>query len=256
MRKSLCVIVQCLILMSGAAFAVTLSSDKEPQISLYYGENAQFEIVSPGGIHVFIDVHNPSVMSKKGDKKDLLLSTHHHPDHYVYAVADNFKGRQLDVKTGTLTSGDVKVTGIASAHNAGDPLLDQYGTNYIYIIETAGMRIAHFGDIGQDSLTGEQIASLGKIDIAMTQFDNSYSSMDTENRKGFKLMEQLNPGLIIPTHISDDAVTLLGKNYKGLYSIKKSVKITKGAIPLHASVLFMGAGAEKYGKIVNGKEVE
>jgi L-ascorbate metabolism protein UlaG (beta-lactamase superfamily) len=256
MRRKFTGILYFIIIMSAPAFALSLSSDKEPGITLYYGENAQFEIVSPGGIHVYIDVHNPAVLSKKGVKKDILLTTHHHPDHFTYAMTDAFKGLQLDVKIGTLTSGDVKVTGIASGHNAGDTFLDQFGTNYIYIIETAGLRIAHFGDIGQNELTKEQLAVLGKIDIAMTQFENTWSDMDVENKKGFKLMEQLKPRFIIPTHVGSDGVALLGKNYDALFSKKNPVKISKDSIPEKVSVLFLGGNAVNFGGMTKGKEIE
>jgi hypothetical protein len=249
-------IVYSIIIASGSAFALTLSSDSEPGISVFYGENAQFEIVSPSGIHVYIDVHDPSAISVKGTIKDILLTTHHHPDHINTDMLDEFAGRQLDMKTGTLESGDVKVTGIASAHNAGDPFSDEGGTNYIFIIETAGLRIAHFGDIGQDALTKEQLAVLGKIDIAMTQFDNSYSGMNTANRKGLRLMEQLKPRLIIPTHIGEDAVKLLGKSYPALYTRGNPVRISKGSLPDRGTVLFLGIIAKVNGMMVKGKEIK
>jgi hypothetical protein len=36
-----------------------------------------------------------------------------------------------------------------------------------------GMRFAHFGDLGQDSLSQEQLAALGKVDVAFAQFAKS-----------------------------------------------------------------------------------
>ncbi len=242
------------LLVSAAGIDFLHASDDNAGINLYYGENAQVEIVSPKGIHVYVDVHDPSVLSTPGASKDLLLTTHHHPDHINMDMIDEFKGRQLDAKTGVIISDDVKVTGIASGHNSADALIDEGGTNYIFIIEVAGMRIAHFGDIGQDSLTDAQIQTLGKIDIAVSQFDNAYSSMDVRNKKGFKLIAQLNPKLIIPTHISDDAVDLLGKTYQSFYSRKAPLKILRSALPDKTSVIFMGIPALVNGRRVKAKE--
>ena len=116
-------------------------------ILLYYGENAQIEIVSPGGIHVFVDVHDPSAVSCPGGERDILCTSHHHPDH-ISSMRDDFVGKHLDARTGTIESGDVKVTALMSAHNSADEFVAEGGSNYIFLIETEGMRIAHFGDIG------------------------------------------------------------------------------------------------------------
>ena len=222
-------------------------------ILLYYGENAQIEIVSPGGIHVFVDVHDPSAVSCPGGERDILCTSHHHPDH-ISSMREDFTGKQLDVKAGSIVSGDVKVTSIMSSHNSLDEFAAEGGSNYIFLIETDGMRIAHFGDIGQETLTRDQLDKLGRIDIAVTQFDNVYSSMDVRNRKGFNLMKQLNPGMIIPTHISDDAVEMLGKSYPPYYSRKSPLTILKDKMPPKTSVLFLGITAALNGKRVKAKE--
>jgi hypothetical protein len=47
-------------------------------------------------------------------------------------------------------------------------------------------------------------AAIGSVDLAITQFSNSFSNMNTTNLKGFNLMDQVKPRLIIPTH-SDNA---------------------------------------------------
>ena len=60
----------------------------------------------------------------------------------------------------------VTITGIAPGHNAGDPLLDKGGTNYINIIDLGGLRIAHFGDIGQVALTASQLKKIEWYDDA------------------------------------------------------------------------------------------
>lgn len=234
-------------------FAGISDAEENKGILLYYGENAQIEIVSPGGIHVFVDVHDPSAVSCQGGERDILCTSHHHPDH-ISSMREDFAGKQLDAKAGSIVSGDVKVTALMSSHNSADEFVAEGGSNYIFLIETAGMSIAHFGDIGQEILTREQLDKLGRIDIAVTQFDNAYSSMDVRNKKGFNLMKQLNPRMIIPTHISDDAVEMFGKSYPSYYTRKTPVQIVKESLPEKTSVLFLGITAALNGKRVKAKE--
>jgi len=58
------------------------------------------------------------------------------------------------------------------------------------------------GDVGQNALTPEQLEALGKVDVAIMQLDNTFSEMNMHNKKGFNMMAQVKPHLIIPTHIS------------------------------------------------------
>ena len=50
-------------------------------LKLYYEENAQIELISPEGLRVLIDVHDPSALSSPPTAKDVLLTTHNHGDH-------------------------------------------------------------------------------------------------------------------------------------------------------------------------------
>jgi hypothetical protein len=63
------------------------------------------------------------------------------------------------------------------------------------------------GDIGQTTLAKEQLEKLGNIDIAFMQFENEYSDMSIKNKKGFKLIEQFNPKIVIPTLYKDESVS-------------------------------------------------
>lgn len=176
----------------------------ESQVTLYYEENAQFELISPQGTRVLIDVFNPSALSSPATEKDILLTTHAHNDHIKGDFADSFPGQQLRIQEGEINLPDVSIRGIASAHSGGE-FKPERGGNYIFIVDMGGLRIAHFGDIGQDQLTQEQLDVLGEVDIALTQFVNSNSQMNMRNKKGFNLMAQVKPRLIIPTHGNADA---------------------------------------------------
>ena len=122
-------------------------------------------------------------------------------------------------------------------------------TNYIYLIEMAGLRIGHFGDIGQEAFTSDQLDVLGDIDIAITQFDNRYSQMTVQNMKGFVLMEQINPKLIIPTHTSREASEQLSKKWASIFTEQPSATIAGSTLPGTTSILFMGTLAGSYGTL-------
>jgi L-ascorbate metabolism protein UlaG (beta-lactamase superfamily) len=218
-------------------------------VSIYYEENAQFELIGSNGRRILIDIANPGLLTSPATDKDILLTTHFHSDHYSKRYVDSFPGQKLTVETGEIQLPDVSIRGIASAHNAADPLQPKDGTNYIYIIDMAGLRIVHFGDIGQETLTPEQLAALGQVDVALTQFENSYSAMDTTNMKGFKLMDQVKPHIVIQTHSSLNASGEAAKKWKAYAAEQPSITLTREQLPAEASIIFMGSRAVSYQKI-------
>ncbi len=201
-----------LALVSATGGAV---ADDEGAVTLYYEDNAQVELISPAGVRVLIDISNASLLSAPPTEDDILLTTHGHSDHYNKRFVDSFPGQKLTMAAGDLSQDDVEIVSLPSAHNAGDELSAEGATNYLFIIDVAGLRIVHFGDIGQDELTEEQLETLGEVDVAITQFVNSYSHMDLKNMKGFNLMDQVQPRLIVPTHFSSSALDLAAERWTG-----------------------------------------
>ena len=226
-------------------------------ITLIYEEYAQFEIINSAGQRILLDVFDPEKLSQAVSSQDVLLTTHTHWDHWNEEFQLDFPGGQLFVETGMLEVGDTVIKGIASAHNAGDSLEPEGGTNYIYRIDVGGMRIVHFGDIGQNALSDEQLAALGRVDIALTQLNNPFSEMNVENRKGFNLMSQLQPRLIIPTHINLDATKQAVSEWPGFYLEASSVQICESDFsPGGPQILLMGEAAKTMPKYVELTEWE
>lgn len=214
-------------------------------ITLIYGENAQFEIFSdPAGPRVFVDVYDPTKLTGPVSASDILLTTHTHWDHVNEAFQASFPGEQIFVQAGSLSRDGIHIQGLASSHNAGENLQPEGGTNYIYIIDLTGLRLVHFGDIGQASLTDEQLSALGAVDIAITQLNNSYSEMNAANQKGLRLMEQLQPRLIIPTHVNLDTAKLAVAHWPGWYSETPSLEICQSALSAETQILFLGQSAQ------------
>ena len=210
-------------------------------ITLTYGDNAQVELVTPAGRHIYIDIWNTGFLTKQPAADDVLLTTHKHSDHYDSAFADSFPGQKIIMATGDIQLPDVTITAMASAHMPTDPINADTSTNYIFVIETGGLRIVHFGDIGQEKLTDEQLATIGKVDLAITQFSNSYSLMDSTNRKGFNLMDQVTPRLIIPTHSDRSTMEIAFGLWNAFNSVSRTVAIRQDALPVGTSILFLGS---------------
>jgi len=227
----------------------TVTPESAPGVTLYYQGNAQFELVSPAGVHVWFDAIDTGQFTAQPTANDVLLTTHSHTDHYDAKLAESFPGQKIIFQEGEINVSDVKVRSIVSAHNSYDSLTPtDKGTNYIMIVDIGGLRIAHFGDIGQDALTDEQLQALGDVDIAITQFDNSYSDMNMTNKKGFNLMDQLKPKLIIPTaHVSQPTIAFAVEKWKGYVRTDTGgLVITKYDIPAERSILIFGPLAYAY----------
>lgn len=225
-------------------------------VTLGYGGNAQVELSADGGPRVFIDVWNTTALSAPPTAGDILLTTHTHDDHVDADFVESFPGRQLFAREGEVESGDVRIVGIAAAHSQGDPLKAEGGTDYIFVVEIGGLRIAHLGDIGQRELTAEQLDALGEVDVAVTQLENSFSQMDVKNKKGFDIVAQVDPRLVVQTHSSMAAVQYAESLWPVLYAERPSVTLTSGRLPATTSLLLLGDDAAYYAQMVSVQKVD
>ena len=232
-----------------ATLAASPTPDLPKNVTIKYEENAQFELLGSNGRRILIDIADPGLLSSPVTAQDILLTTHYHSDHYLKSFVDSFPGQKLTVEEGEIKLPDVNIRGIAAAHNSNDTIQPKDGTDYIYIIDMAGLRIAHFGDIGQDALTAGQLEALGQVDVAMTQFNNSYSSMDIFNMKGYNLMDQVKPHLIFQTHTSLKATGEAVSKWKAYAVEQPQVTLSRDQIPGETTILLMGSLAVSYQNI-------
>ena len=182
-------------------------------------------ITSTNGESIVLDPTSMPPKDVVDIKPAAIISTHSHPDH-----TDSYFTKSNDCPhfTSEVTSLDTtsfKIFTIASSHS-GDTI-DDFPSNVLTVADVDGLRIVHMGDIGQTTLTDEQLKALGHVDIAFMQFDNSYSDMSLENEKGFKLMEQLKPTIIIPTHYTDDALPIFEQKYGKIQEFDNVLTISK-----------------------------
>lgn len=247
---------------SAASASVTPAGSAAPapsvapaaSVVIAYGPfDAQTELIAPSGRRVLIDVTTPEALSRPATERDVLLTTHSHEDHYSREYVDAFPGQTLTMKAGTIEADDIAVTGILGAHDS-DPTLSI--DNYIFVIDIAGLRVVHLGDLGQDALTPAQLAAIGKVDVLVAQLSNSFSSMTVENRKGFNLVNQVHPRLLIVTHMLEDTVgtaKAAAAEWPAFYTTRRWITVTPATLPATTTVLFMGEEAAALGRITNAQ---
>ena len=231
---------------ASAATAASTSGVPEGSIEIYYDENAQTEIVLPNGHRIMIDVWDPTALSAPPTANDILLTTHSHSDHYVPDFVDSFPGKKLTWEVGPLKTPDATITGISTIHDEG--LAD--GSDFIYVIDAGGFRIAHFGDFGADKLTDAQLAIIGKPDIAISQLANSFSSMDEVNQKGLHQMNQVKPRILIPGHLTAATAKMAVGAWKATFDTGPMI-VHHDKLPNDQTVCFMGNLADTYGAMFN-----
>lgn len=237
---------KCIISLFVLFFAISVHS-MDGKIKFFYEGSAQVEILTPQGTTIYIDVNDVERLQKKvSDTGDVLLTTHKHPDHINTSFYSDFPGKQIFIKKGVIKKTGITITSIPSSH---DQIFDNSTpidavSMFIYLIEIDDMKIAHFGDIGQDKLLRKQVRLLKNVDIAFAQLSNSYSQMDVENKKGFNLIDQINPKVIIPLH-ADSATELYAlTKYKSYFSEDFTVSLLKTDIPATPIFLIMGKNKE------------
>ncbi len=194
------------------------------EIEIAYFGGSAFRITSPLGITVMIDPwrNHPS---RRWDwyfydfpitPVDIGVSTHAHFDHDALHRLD--ANVLLDRLIGNYSFKDMAITGIAEKH-ATDSCCALYDfkkihrlfhdvdieppnnprswDNCLIVVETGGLRILHWGD-NRTELPESAWEQLGTIDIALIPVDNSQHVIGHQATE--KMLERLNPHIIIPHH--------------------------------------------------------
>ena len=196
---------------------------KGPVKLAFFGSSA-FRITAPSGLTVMIDPWR-NLPTGKWDwyfhdfpetSVDIGVSTHAHFDHDALHRLD--ASVLLDRLIGTYGFADVTITGIADKH-ATDPTYATYDFNLInsyfggqameppdnvrswdnciIVVETGGIRIAHWGDNRHDPPLGIW-KQLGRIDILLMPVDDSQHVMG--NSMVADVVDLVAPRVVVPHH--------------------------------------------------------
>ena len=105
---------------------------------------------------------------------------------------------------GRLESPIGDVLAIASEHDsvAGT----ERGPNTIFVFELDGLRVAHFGDLGQSALREEQIAAIGPLDLLFLPSAAAPRSAPSRRARSSK---RLSPRWVVPMHYRTTRIDFL-----------------------------------------------
>lgn len=171
-----------------------------------------------------------------------IMCTHDHFDHTDVTFSDTYDIPKILCEKGDIRTRDFNIYSVASSHF--NDTIDN--SNFLIVFEVDGLRIVHMGDIGQTKLTEEQLEELGSIDIAFMQFENDYSDMSTSNMKGFHLIEQVNPKIIIPTHCFEKGDAMMKEKYGVITELDNILEISKDDLPSKSLCVYRILNTHRY----------
>ena len=137
-----------------------------------------------------------------GLRADAVTISHEHADHNNVALVGGrpkiLRGLTADKKGWTKIDDrvkDVAVRSVGVYHD--DKRGAERGLNAVFIFETAGLRIAHLGDLGH-TLDDQQLSAIGSVDVVLVPVGGHFT---IDARQATRVLDQLHPRLVIvPMH--------------------------------------------------------
>lgn len=120
---------------------------------------------------------------------DIVTVSHQHADHNY---TQGFKNAQIVDKVDQLTIKDIEIKGIPSYHD--DEGGKARGSNIIFIIQTEGLKIVHFGDLGTGDI---DLKPFKDIDIALIPVGGLFT---IDAVQASDILRQITPKITIPMH--------------------------------------------------------
>jgi len=197
MRPMLCILSLLLYVV------VPVQAQRDLSVIIEYIAHASFLITAPSGENLLLDPYGSRIwigydFPERIDA-DTVLITHPHYDH----DGGTSRGQQPPwPETATILRepGIHKVDGFGVLGVAGkhaDPYGKEFGqTNTIWVLDVAGLRIAHIGDNGP--VSQQAAAEIGDVDILMMPIDSEYHILKEQEIQS--VLRQLNPGILVPMH--------------------------------------------------------
>jgi L-ascorbate metabolism protein UlaG (beta-lactamase superfamily) len=206
-------------------------------VGLQWFGQSMFLLTSPGGTTVLLDPFGEIGYTLPPPlDSDAATITHEHPDHSNDALAGSatvLRGLTADGWTEIdQTIGDVRILAVPTFHDAVQGA--ERGRNAAFVFETAGLRLAHLGDLGH-TLSDEQRTAIGPVDALMVPVGGGFT-LDAAGAT--EVTNQLQPKIVFPMHYKTDAIAfpiatadafLAGKTVQRTGST--TLRIAPGALP-------------------------
>jgi L-ascorbate metabolism protein UlaG (beta-lactamase superfamily) len=187
-------------MMSGVAFAGdTYSCYFKKSAVIQWNGHSCFTITNQNGTKIVTDPFPDGIGYKVPElTANIVTVSHDHFDHNNLAmIKSNFEAIR---ERGQFNVKSIKIKGTKTYHDTENGALRGENTVYTYNID--GVNVCHLGDLGHE-LTAEQIKSIGKVDVVMIPVGGYYT---IEPDVAAKVVNQLNPKVVIPMHYKTDAL--------------------------------------------------
>ena len=178
--------------------AFRLAGIAPDQVRLTYIGHSTFLIESPQLVRIGTDYNDyvrPPVVP------DIATMNHAHDTHFtdypdpaIKYVLRGWAGDERPARIDMIYK-DVRVRNVPTNIRSWDGGTERHG-NSIFIFEIAGLCIAHLGHL-HHTLTAQQIAEIGRIDVVLAPVDGSYT-IDLDGM--VEVLDALKAPLIIPMH--------------------------------------------------------
>lgn len=164
-------------------------------VSVTWLGHAAFHLVPVDGPRIVIDPFAPMVGSYPwpDPSAEVVLVTHGHPDH---SAVERVRGNPKVVRgPGYHKVAGGTFLGVNSFHD--DQKGKQRGVNTIFVFTLNQVRFAHLGDLGQPSLTREQLRRIGRVDVLFIPVGGHFT---IDAREADRIIAQLRPRIVVPMH--------------------------------------------------------
>lgn len=226
-------------LLVPAAFTQTAAVPAN-HVRITFVGHASFLIETHEGVRALTDYNGyvtPSVLP------DIVTMNNSHSSHYTDFVDPRIEYvlRGWDPAGGVarhnLSVKDLRVRNVpTNLRDWGGKLSNG---NSMFVFETADLCIVHISHL-HHVLSKEQLADLGRIDIAFAPIDGSTTMSHDEL---FEVLEAIKPQLIIPMHFSFGGVEAFIARAKERYPVKfhdsPTIEVSFASVPRKPEVLFL-----------------
>ncbi len=158
-------------------------------------------LLESSGVKLLTDPFNDRIGYRPcNEKVDIVTVSHAHWDHNA---VDTLSGSPRVIRDpGIFEISGYTIQGIRSFHDRTQGR--ERGPNIMFKITAEDLNVLHLGDLGH-VLSAQQIKEIGKVDILLVPVGGCYT-LDAAD--AHKVVEQLQPGIIIPMHFLTPHVSI------------------------------------------------